>query len=82
MTTLARLLMLLIAVVALVGCRPEKKVGKERAIRKECNKPSWNCYERCVNRDASKTCTGCCGDQRKLCDTGQTPNWAYCDEAQ
>lgn len=82
MFALVRLVMLLVVCTLFAGCRPERKSAGERAARKECNKPSWECYERCVNRNASRTCTGCCGDQRYLCDTGQTPNWAYCDEAQ
>lgn len=82
MVAAVRLLMVILVVTMFTGCRRERKVGGERAARKECNKPSYACYERCVNRNASKTCTGCCGDQRYLCDTGQTPNWAYCDEAQ
>lgn len=81
MLTVARLMILIVAVTMFTGCRRERKVEGERVTRKECNKPSYACYERCVNRDASNTCAGCCGDQRYLCDTGQTPNWAYCDEA-
>ena len=82
MPVLARLAMVLVLIALPSGCRRERQVGQERETRKECNKPSWDCYERCVNRKASKTCTGCCGDQRYLCDTGQKASWEYCDEAQ
>jgi hypothetical protein len=69
------------ALLCTIGCRPEKKVGKERATRKECNKPSFQCYDQCVKRDASKTCSGCCGDQRYLCDTGQKYDFEPCKDA-
>lgn len=69
-------------IISLVGCRPKKEEGNEMATRKECNKPSFACYEKCAQRGASRTCSGCCADQRYLCDTGQKPSWDYCDSAQ
>jgi len=82
MSRLTLSVVLLVVLTLLAGCRRERKVAGERQGLKECNKPAWECYERCVNRNASRTCSGCCSEQRYLCDTHQTPNWAYCDEAQ
>ena len=72
------------------GCRPEKKVkrrypsldGGTYVPRKECNTPSFNCYEKCAQRQASSmSCGGCCFDQRRLCDTLQPYNFESCDSA-
>jgi hypothetical protein len=71
-----------VVAVACLGCRPERKKKEEIVPRKECNKPSYACYERCVNRNASRTCGGCCWEQRYLCDTGQKASWEYCDQAE
>lgn len=72
------------------GCSPEGKPKKRYASldggtfvpRKECNKPSFACYEKCTLRNASDTCSGCCFDQRRLCDTLQPYSFEYCDSAQ
>jgi len=80
--TTAHALLLLLVLSMSSGCRRERKVGEEMATRKECNKPSFECYAKCEQRGASRTCSGCCSDQRYLCDTGQKPSWEYCDSAQ
>ncbi len=81
MNKLARLCILLLVVLCVIGCRPKRKKGHEMATRKECNKPSFQCYDDCAKRDASTTCSGCCFDQRYLCDTGQTHSFEYCKTA-
>ena len=50
-------------------------------MREECNVPSMNCHNDCLERKASLGCTGCCMDQRFLCDTGQTYDFEYCKGA-
>jgi hypothetical protein len=81
MKPLARVLVLLLAVLCLAGCRTKRKKGEEMATRKECNKPSFQCYDNCAKREASNTCDGCCWDQRYLCDTGQKHSFEYCKDA-
>lgn len=82
MKLVALALLLVVVLLTFIGCRREKKQGKEMATRKECNAPAFQCYDKCVKRNASDTCGGCCWDQRYLCDTGQKPSWEYCDSAQ
>ena len=72
------------------GCSPDDKPKKRYASldggtfvpRKECNKASFACYEKCTLRTASDTCSGCCFDQRRLCDTLQPYSFEHCDSAQ
>ena len=84
------LLLALMAALMALGCSPKEKTKKRYASldggtfvpRKECNKPSFECYDKCARRDASDTCSGCCFDQRRLCDTLQQYSFEYCDSAQ
>lgn len=71
-----------------VGCNSSEK-PKNRfdgldggyVQREECSAPSMNCHYDCVRRDASLGCTGCCLDQRFLCDTGQQHSFDHCKDA-
>lgn len=70
------------------GCHSrEKPKGRSDGLdggytlRKECNVPSMNCHNDCFRRDASDTCSGCCIDQRFLCDTGQKHSFESCRDA-
>lgn len=70
------------------GCNArEKPKGRYEGVdggytlRKECNVPSMNCHRQCFERDASDTCSGCCIDQRFLCDTGQQHSFESCKDA-
>jgi hypothetical protein len=47
--------------------------------REACNIPSMNCYNTCFKREADLTCTGCCYDQRYLCDSGQQYSFESCN---
>jgi hypothetical protein len=79
----------LLVVASGPGCRPREKPkrryasldGGEYAPRKECNKPSFDCYESCAKREASDACSGCCFDQRLLCDTLQPYSFESCESA-
>lgn len=90
MMLLRMLMIALMALVLALGCSPKEKQKKRYASldggtfvpRKECNKPSFECYEKCEQRGASKTCSGCCFDQRRLCDTLQAFSFEHCDSAQ
>jgi len=71
------------------GCRTrEKPKGRFDGIdggftpRSECNVPSMNCYNGCFRRNEGPICTGCCYDQRFLCDTQQPHSFESCDGTQ
>jgi hypothetical protein len=71
------------------GCRSREKpkgrydgVDGGYTMREECDVPSSNCHRSCIKREASLACTGCCRDQRFLCDTGQKHSFEYCEGAQ
>lgn len=67
-------------------CRSsEKPMGRHDGpdggyiTRKECNKPSFNCYENCAEREEVLLCGRCCSDQRLLCDTQQPHSFEACE---
>lgn len=88
MKTMPILLLAMMVVGSTLGCRPEERPkrrypsldGGVFAPRKECNKPSFACYDNCAKRDASVTCDGCCFDQRRLCDTLQPYSFESCND--
>jgi hypothetical protein len=53
--------------------------GGAYTLREACNVPSMNCYNGCFKREEGPICTGCCYDQRYLCDTGQQHSFESCD---
>lgn len=60
---------------------PNQRDGGAYKPRQECNKPAFACYESCAKRKASKTCDGCCFDQRLLCDKEQPFAFESCESA-
>lgn len=84
-----RPLLLIVGLILVLdaGCNSsEKNRGRSESLdggytlREECNVPSMNCYNGCFKREASDTCTGCCYDQRFLCDTGQKYSFESCKD--
>jgi hypothetical protein len=72
------------------GCR-QKETQKSRFAdvdggappdREECRVKTLECFDKCVKREASAGCIGCCRDQDYLCDMQQKYSFEYCDGAQ
>jgi hypothetical protein len=72
------------------GCnKPEKHTHRFENIdggpppdREECKVQTLDCFNKCVKRDASAVCIGCCRDQDALCRMQQKYSFEYCDTAQ
>jgi hypothetical protein len=57
------------------------KVDGGLVLRPECEQPGIECADKCLKRQASSACFGCCGDQDVLCITQQPYDYSYCDGA-
>lgn len=86
MANISPLITIGMALLLGLGCRTDDKPQKTRydeidggyVMREECNLPAIDCHKDCIKRDASITCTGCCRDQRFLCDTRQPHSFESC----
>ena len=47
--------------------------------RPECSELDYQCGKDCYVRDASPACTQCCREQRYVCNTGHTADFASCE---
>ena len=66
------------------GCGPSEPSTQQRdggasVTREACDVPSMSCYNGCFKRDASLICTGCCRDQRRLCDRAEEHSFSSCE---
>lgn len=66
------------------GCGPgepptQHRDGGTLIGRESCDVPSMNCYNSCFKREAGLTCTGCCRDQRRLCDRAEKYAFETCE---
>ena len=76
--------------ISISGCKkPEKHTHRFENVdggappdREECRVPTLDCYSKCVKREASAVCIGCCRDQDALCLLQQKYSFEYCDTAQ
>ena len=60
----------LLALLVCAGCPKESKDEPEEErfkLRAECSKPSAQCWDDCINRDASRYCPSCCQDNTMHC---------------
>jgi hypothetical protein len=83
-----RPLLVTVGLILMLGasCRPrEKPKGRYDGLdggyilREECNAPTNKCHRGCYDRDDGPICSGCCRDQRFLCDTQQPHSFESCD---
>lgn len=72
------------------GCRPKGEHKSRFADvdggvppeREECKVKTLVCFDKCVKREASAGCIGCCRDQDYLCCMDKKYSFEYCDGAQ
>ena len=83
--------MLLAVLIAspIPGCRQREKHksrfadvdGGAPPDREEFIVQTLDCFNKCVKREASAGCIGCCRDQDYICDMQQKYSFEYCDGA-